>query len=51
MFETGGNNIFSFTGTQGDPNFNLVLDNNGDIADPSTAASPRNSFADVRTLA
>ena len=46
IFETGANNIISFTGTQGDPNFNLVLDNNGDIADPSNLASPRNSFAD-----
>ena len=46
IFETGANNIISFTGTQGDPNFNLVLDNNGDIADPSDLASPRNSFAD-----
>ena len=46
IFETGANNIISFTGTQGDPNFNLVLDNSGDIADPSNAASPRNSFAD-----
>jgi hypothetical protein len=44
--ETGANNIISFTGTQGDPNFNLVLDNNGDIADPSNIPSPRNSFAD-----
>ena len=46
IFETGANNIISFTGTQGDPNFNLVLDNNGDIADPSNLAAPRNSFAD-----
>jgi hypothetical protein len=46
ILETGANNIISFTGTQGDPNFNLVLDNNGDIADPSNVASPRNSFAD-----
>jgi hypothetical protein len=46
ILETSANNIISFTGTQGDPNFNLVLDNNGDIADPSTAASPRDSFAD-----
>src|SRR5262249_21374623 len=47
ILETGANNIISFTGTQGDPNFNLVLDNNGDIADPNGAASPRNSFADA----
>jgi VCBS repeat-containing protein len=46
IVETGTNNIISFTGTQGDPNFNLVLDNNGDIADPNNIASPRNSFAD-----
>ena len=46
IFETAANNIISFTGTQGDPNFNLVLDNSGDIADPNTGASPRNSFAD-----
>jgi hypothetical protein len=46
ILETGANNIISFTGTQGDPNFNLVLDNNGDIADPNNIASPRNSFAD-----
>jgi len=46
IFETGSNNILSFTGSQGDPNFNLALDNSGDIADPSSGASPRNSFAD-----
>lgn len=46
IFETGGNNILSFTGSQGDPNFNLALDNNGDIADPGSGASPRNAFAD-----
>ena len=46
IFETGSNNIISFNGTQGDPNFNLVLDNSGDIADPNTGASPQNSFAD-----
>ena len=46
IFETGANNIISFSGTQGDPNFNLALDNNGDIADPNTGASPNNSFAD-----
>jgi VCBS repeat-containing protein len=46
IFENGSNNIISFTGTQGDPNFNLVLDNSGDIADPNNIASPRNSFAD-----
>ena len=49
ILETGSNNILSFTGSQGDPNFNLVLDNNGDIADPSTGASPRNSFADANS--
>ena len=46
IFETGSNNIISLTGTQGDPNFNLALDNNGDIADPGSGAAPRNSFAD-----
>jgi VCBS repeat-containing protein len=46
IFETGANNIISFTGSQGDPNFNLALDNSGDIADPNTGASPLNSFAD-----
>lgn len=46
IFETGVNNILSFNGSQGDPNFNLALDNSGDIADPNTGASPRNSFAD-----
>jgi VCBS repeat-containing protein len=49
IFETGSNNILSFTGSQGDPNFNLVLDNSGDIADPNTGASPRNSFADANS--
>jgi VCBS repeat-containing protein len=46
IFENNANNIISFTGTQGDPNFNLVLDNNGDIADPNSGASPRDAFAD-----
>lgn len=46
IFETGANNILSFTGSQGDPNFNIALDNNGDIADPGSGASPRNAFAD-----
>jgi VCBS repeat-containing protein len=46
IFETGANNIISLTGSQGDPNFNLTLDNSGDIADPNDVASPRNSFAD-----
>jgi VCBS repeat-containing protein len=49
IFETGANNILSFTGSQGDPNFNLALDNSGDIADPNTGASPRNSFADANS--
>jgi VCBS repeat-containing protein len=49
IFENGSNNILSFTGSQGDPNFNLVLDNSGDIADPNTGASPRNSFADANS--
>jgi len=39
IFENGSNNIISFSGTQGDPNFNLALDNNGDIADPSDSDS------------
>jgi len=46
IFESGTNNVISFSGTQGDPNFNLALDNSGDIADPNTGASPRNAFAD-----
>jgi VCBS repeat-containing protein len=49
MLETGGNNLFSFSGTTGDPNLNRVLDNNGDISDPSSSADPRDSFADGRT--
>jgi VCBS repeat-containing protein len=49
MLETGGNNLFSFSGTTGDPNINRVLDNSGDIADPSNSADPRNSFADAQT--
>src|SRR6202008_2166458 len=49
MLENGGNNLFSFSGTTGDPNLNRVLDNNGDIADPSSFADPRDSFADGQT--
>src|SRR4051794_17249403 len=49
MLESGGNNLFSFSGTTGDPNINRVLDNKGDIADPASAADPRSSFADGRT--
>ena len=49
MLETGGNNLFSFSGTTGDANINRVLDNNGDISDPSSSADPRDSFADGRT--
>jgi VCBS repeat-containing protein len=47
MLETGANNLFSFSGTTGDPNLNRVLDNSGDIADPSSFADPQNSFADA----
>lgn len=46
---TAGGNVLSFSGNTGDPNLNRVLDNNGDIADPSSAADPRNSFADGQT--
>ncbi|MDE2388340.1 MAG: VCBS repeat-containing protein [Betaproteobacteria bacterium] len=49
MLETGGNNLLSFSGTTGDPNMNRVLDNSGDIADPSSGADPRSSFADGNT--
>src|SRR4051812_19926739 len=49
MLETGGDNLFSFSGTTGDPNINRVLDNKGDISDPASAADPRSSFADGRT--
>jgi VCBS repeat-containing protein len=49
MLETGGNNVFSFSGTTGDANLNRVLDNSGDIADPASSADPRNSFADGQT--
>ncbi len=49
MLETGGNNLFSFSGTTGDANLNRVLDNSGDISDPSSSADPRNSFADGQT--
>ena len=51
IFETGTNNIISFTGTQGDPNFNLVLDNNGDIADPSNIAVAAQLVRRFRSLA
>jgi VCBS repeat-containing protein len=44
-----GGNILSFDGNTKDPNLNRVLDNNGDIADPSNTADPRNSFADGQT--
>jgi VCBS repeat-containing protein len=49
MLETGGNNLFSFSGTTGDANLNRVLDNSGDISDPSSSADPRDSFADGQT--
>jgi VCBS repeat-containing protein len=49
MLETGGNNLFSFSGTTRDANLNRVLDNSGDIADPASSADPRDSFADGRT--
>src|SRR5882724_1983501 len=49
MLETGGGNLFSFSGTTGDPNINRVLDNNGDTSDPASSADPRDSFADGRT--
>ena len=44
-----GGNILSFDGNTKDPNLDRVLDNNGDIADPSNTADPRNSFADGQT--
>jgi VCBS repeat-containing protein len=49
MLETGGNNLFSFSGSTGDRNLNRVLDNSGDISDPSSSADPRDSFADGQT--
>ena len=49
MLETGGFNLFSFSGNTGDGNLNRVLDKKGDIADPANTADPRDSFADAQT--